>query len=332
MRGIRKTMLRVLCTVLCLFLMVACGQNAAAAWQEQYDLGVKYLSEGNYEEAIIAFTAAIDIDEKRPEGFIGRGDAYAGQAEESGSPEEEEAGALYRDALADYLAAIELDDQLVEVYEKAAGVYVSLGDLDAAIELLERGAEATGDEGLSDYLEKLRDSARLKLITYQAAYGPGGQLVEEIWYSYDEAGHLLSRESTHYDRMGQTDRSEVTEYRYDENTGSWWMIPDRQKYETEEWQAAWKEAGQSPGSQGYYAGVASLDYAVCMDPLILEQGWQSRLKDGDVVYNEQEIDEYAWSHAVYTFDEVGLPVAISSYYADGSLSGTAVLEWEVREP
>ena len=28
--------------------LAGCGQNAAAAWQEQYDLGVRYLSEGNY--------------------------------------------------------------------------------------------------------------------------------------------------------------------------------------------------------------------------------------------------------------------------------------------
>lgn len=40
----------------------------------------------------------------------------------------------------------------------------------------------------------------------------------------------------------------------------------------------------------------------------------------------------SWSYAVYTFDEAGCPVAISSYYSDGSLSGTAVLEWEVLEP
>ena len=52
-----------LSTVLLLILMMvlpACGQKEAApTWQEQYDLGIRYLSEGNYEEAIIAFTAAI---------------------------------------------------------------------------------------------------------------------------------------------------------------------------------------------------------------------------------------------------------------------------------
>lgn len=48
-----------------LFGLCSCGQDAAAAWQEQYDLGVRYLSEGNYEEAIIAFTAAIEIDSRQ---------------------------------------------------------------------------------------------------------------------------------------------------------------------------------------------------------------------------------------------------------------------------
>lgn len=43
----------------------ACGQSMEAQWQEQYDLGVRYLSESNYEEAIIAFTAAIEIDSRQ---------------------------------------------------------------------------------------------------------------------------------------------------------------------------------------------------------------------------------------------------------------------------
>ena len=44
--------------------ITACGKHGST-WQEQYDLGVRYLSEGNYEEAIIAFHAAIEIDPKQ---------------------------------------------------------------------------------------------------------------------------------------------------------------------------------------------------------------------------------------------------------------------------
>lgn len=61
-----------------LLALCACGQgiNGQASskdqltWQEQYDLGVRYLEDGDYEEAIIAFTAAIEIDPKRAEAYI----------------------------------------------------------------------------------------------------------------------------------------------------------------------------------------------------------------------------------------------------------------------
>ncbi len=62
--------------------LCACGTSPsqivadAPTWQEQYDLGVRYLSEGNYEEAIIAFSAAIEIDPKRAEGYMRLAEAY----------------------------------------------------------------------------------------------------------------------------------------------------------------------------------------------------------------------------------------------------------------
>ena len=106
-------MRRILAVVLAsmlLFGLVGCAQKAetsaadTAAWQEQYDLGVRYLSEGKYEEAIIAFTAAIEIDPKRPEAYVGRGDAYAAAGDsDHARADYEKAGELGGDA--DVLAA-----------------------------------------------------------------------------------------------------------------------------------------------------------------------------------------------------------------------------------
>ena len=69
--------------VLTLLSLSACApkKGAPTTWQEQYDLGVRYLSEGNYEEAVIAFTAAIKIDSKRPEAYLGLSDAYTEQGD-----------------------------------------------------------------------------------------------------------------------------------------------------------------------------------------------------------------------------------------------------------
>ena len=86
-------MRRILAAVLGFVLLLGlagCGGSAggtapagasAPTWQEQYDLGIRYLSEGNYQEAIIAFTAAIEIDPKRPEAYISLADVYTAQGD-----------------------------------------------------------------------------------------------------------------------------------------------------------------------------------------------------------------------------------------------------------
>ena len=130
--------------------LAACGQSAQGSWQEQYDLGVRYLSEGDYEEAILAFTAAIEIDPRRPEAFVGRGDAYV----RSGATAEHLTAAQE-----DYEAAIALDEMLSGAWLGLADVYIKQGDWDAARATLEAGYAATGDAGLGERLEQLDKEA-----------------------------------------------------------------------------------------------------------------------------------------------------------------------------
>lgn len=66
-------------TILLTLVLTACAVKPVdepPTWQEQYDLGVRYLSEGNYEEAIIAFSAAIGIDPKQAENYLGLTELY----------------------------------------------------------------------------------------------------------------------------------------------------------------------------------------------------------------------------------------------------------------
>ena len=57
------------------FLFAACQKQPTR--QEQYDLGMRYLSESNYEEAISAFTAAIENEPNNALAYVGRAEAYA---------------------------------------------------------------------------------------------------------------------------------------------------------------------------------------------------------------------------------------------------------------
>lgn len=69
--------------IVCISLLLFLNSQKSPTWQEQYDLGIRYLSEGNYQKAIVAFTAAIEIDAMRPEAYLKAAEAYtaAGDSE-----------------------------------------------------------------------------------------------------------------------------------------------------------------------------------------------------------------------------------------------------------
>ena len=229
--------MRRICNLIAALMLVlglcACGQSAEAKWQEQYDLGVRYLSEGNYEEAIIAFTAAIDIDPKRPAGFVGRGDAYAlsGDTEDNLSA-----------AQADYEAAIALDETLPGGWLGLADVYIRQGDYDKALETLREGLDKTGgDQSIADKIEEMEagnftdSSGNIRRMSrydgnrnllYYLTYTYDGQGREASVTSFDAGGTQLGHVDHVYDQAGNRivygyapNRNDghliVTEYEYD---------------------------------------------------------------------------------------------------------------------
>lgn len=59
-----------------MLLLTACGKSVAEQIQEQLDLGYKYLEELDYEQAIVAFTKAIELNENYTEGYLGLANVY----------------------------------------------------------------------------------------------------------------------------------------------------------------------------------------------------------------------------------------------------------------
>ena len=187
-----KRAISVLLGVIMSVMLCACGQKASA-WQEQYDLGVRYLSEGNYEEAIIAFTAAIDIDSKRTDAYIGRGDAYIG----SGETEENLAAALE-----DYQSALELDDTRADAYLGLADVYIRQGEYGKAQDILEKGVEKTRDQSIADKISEIESGIFLDSSS-------NVRRVNE----YNESHELAGYSTTTYNEYGSIQRSSS----YDQN-------------------------------------------------------------------------------------------------------------------
>lgn len=76
MRSVTACCLAFLMIALC---CVSCAKSADALWQEQYELGVRYLESGDYEQAILAFEAAIKIDPKSAQACAGLYAAHIAQ-------------------------------------------------------------------------------------------------------------------------------------------------------------------------------------------------------------------------------------------------------------
>lgn len=123
--------------VLLVMFLAACGKSAETLLQEQLDLGYRYLSEMNYEQAIIVFNKAIEIDEKAAEAYAGLGAVYSAQENYSAAAE------AYRQALA-------LQPENSEINQK-------LGEIEKKIEEAEKqAAEAELQKSLEETIGSIR--------------------------------------------------------------------------------------------------------------------------------------------------------------------------------
>lgn len=266
-----KRLLGLCLSVLLLFSVAACG-NKPTTWQKQYDLGVRYLSECNYEEAIIAFTAAIEIDSRQ-----------------------------------------------AAAYEQLSYAYQEVGDLERAIEVLQTGYEATGDNGLLESLKLLQRHLSQEndvfFLTEQNVYLADGTLVSQTNVTYDEGGYMTKKiETTLSSTTGQ----------YMTYTQTWTFDPAESSWT---WWAAYGESDtdgvsetlEGPRDKGLdNCGVSY--QSVVADILVYPDSEGSMPK---VIYpsDVMDSDDTLWHHAEYEYDDNGNAVRITTYQEDGSILG-----------
>lgn len=218
-------MKRAVISILLICALLLTGCSSGAKWQKQYDLGVRYLSEGNYEEAIVAFMAAIEIEPKRAEAYIGLADGYVGQGRldqaaetlTKAIDEAEETDALREklsdvqcqrgeDALeeGDYMGAVELfksaldndpdnadaKDGLGNAWAAAGQEQLEQGDYEAAADSFRAALDAGAKredvyQGLADALME-QGEIREALETLQEAADTLGSLSESLTEQLEE--------------------------------------------------------------------------------------------------------------------------------------------------
>ena len=150
-----KNKWKFLICVILILLLVGCEKNAQPTWQKQYDLGMKYLEEGDYEQAIVAFTAAIEIDSKQAAVYAARADSYMALENQENN---------LQLAQNDYETAIELDGTDIAVYTKLADIYLQTGNYEQAETIINSGQEKIGkQEEFSKYEQKIQEAQSFEL-------------------------------------------------------------------------------------------------------------------------------------------------------------------------
>lgn len=119
--------------LLCLSLVSCGGKNKD--WQLQYDTGVRCLSEGNYDQAVIAFDAAIQIDPRQEEAYIKAAEVHVAL----GEPQ------LAADVLTQAFTAIGSTSELRDAWENLLGDQYPIPSVDANNKASDKSEDKTDD-------------------------------------------------------------------------------------------------------------------------------------------------------------------------------------------
>lgn len=140
-------MKRLVALIIAVVLLLSACADITAEWQEQIELGYKYLSSGNYEEAVLAFTRAIEIDPKNPVGYFLRGTTYTQIAQEmlANGEDEDSIREIAKKAEEDFDDAYDHDDNqelnFNDSLDDLADIYDGLGDEEEADRIRDKKEE-----------------------------------------------------------------------------------------------------------------------------------------------------------------------------------------------
>ena len=132
--------IRIIIAVLLCMTFAACGKNA----QNYIDEGMAFMTEENYEEAVIAFTSAIEIEGKNVEAYRGRAQAYTAMSQ-------------YENAVNDYQAMLEIDPDDQDAYDNIIDAYLKQGDEETAVAYIERKEDTFGSNSVTRNQKTIKD-------------------------------------------------------------------------------------------------------------------------------------------------------------------------------
>jgi len=163
--------------------------SPAAQVRSQLELGNKFLYAGRYEEAILAFEKAIEIQPKSIEARLGLSKAY------QAINQPDKAEVVLKEAL-------DIDPKREDIYLALFDLYISIGEGEKAVRIIEKGIEETDSDNLRKKLEEIfpkKPKANLKSGEYtgmKTVELTGRDENSVIYYTLD--GTEVSKNSKQY--------------------------------------------------------------------------------------------------------------------------------------
>ena len=119
---------------------------SASPLQEALQLGEKYMDDLNYENAVAAYSEAIEIDPMNTDAYLGLAQSYMGAEQ-------------YDEAEASYQQLLELDAANAQAYRELAELYIRLDKLQEAKQLLEAAVQAVDDPDIEELYQETTPKA-----------------------------------------------------------------------------------------------------------------------------------------------------------------------------
>ena len=178
--------------LICIIALVAVFTNTgsvATQVSKQLDLGHKYLLEGNYKEAIIAFEKAIQIDPKSVDARLGLSEVYV-------------AANRIEDAIIVLNDAMVINLNRPEPYTNLARIFMLQGDYQKALEILEKGLKNSGDTSIVALLDELKPQTPVASVE-------SGKYTEPVTVKFDGIGE---KDEVYYTLNGSEPNKEAIKY------------------------------------------------------------------------------------------------------------------------
>lgn len=204
----RKTLIIVLIAIIAVIGIGATAFSISKSvfdpYEQQIKLGYKFLAEGQYEEAILAFDKAITIEAKRDKAYIGKADTYFAISGE-------DMVTMINENLKTGFALTQ-SKKILDTYIRIADELCERASYADALDLLQRGYEVTSDERIKEkigeILEIIGDSSDINLTGKE----PFTFEDLETWgYPHGMSVYELKERGLIYDREGYESIDEFIE-------------------------------------------------------------------------------------------------------------------------